>query len=403
MKKNYIMGVIACAALTMTSCSNDEIGGNNTKQGDPIEFGVYLGRDAQGSRGTIITTENLNKFGVTAYYMNSDAPDIMYNQAVIKSGNSWTYSPVKYWPTTEGDVISFYAYAPYTENNNGLIVLSDNTENSNGVPKATISLPTGTNADLTQMVDFVADAKFHVGKTNGNGTSKAVEFQLHHEMTRISLQANVSENVFNSSDANKANKTKVVIRSLKLNKGGEFYTTSTYTFPQIFTPNGTWSGPNETADLDLQSILNWSTTTWTINSTDIISDSKKGIALEGKKAVNLLKKDKNEQQYLFLIPSDNVDGNGKLVGLKANSTSATITYDIITEDGNLENGYSKTSATKTVYLPAGIMQQGKAYNLTFTIAVDQVKLDATVEPDWGTDTNKDIDVPYTPDDATPNP
>lgn len=402
MKKNYIMGVIACAALTMTSCSNDEIGGNNTKQGDPIEFGVYLGRDAQGSRGTIITTENLNKFGVTAYYMNSDAPDIMYNQAVIKSGNSWTYSPVKYWPTTEGDVISFYAYAPYTENNNGLIVLSDNTENSNGVPKATISLPTGTNADLTQMVDFVADAKFHVGKTNGNGTSKAVEFQLHHEMTRISLQANVSENVFNSSDANKANKTKVVIRSLKLNKGGEFYTTSTYTFPQIFTPNGTWSGPNETADLDLQSILNWSTTTWTINSTDIISDSKKGIALEGKKAVNLLKKDKNEQQYLFLIPSDNVDGNGKLVGLKANSTSATITYDIITEDGNLENGYSKTSATKTVYLPAGIMQQGKAYNLTFTIAVDQVKLDATVEPDWGTDTNKDIDVPYTPDDATPN-
>lgn len=403
MKKNYIMGVIACAALTMTSCSNDEIGGNNTKQGDPIEFGVYLGRDAQGSRGTIITTENLNKFGVTAYYMNSDAPDIMYNQAVIKSGNSWTYSPVKYWPTTEGDVISFYAYAPYTKNNNGLIVLSDNTENSNGVPKATISLPTGTNADLTQMVDFVADAKFHVGKTNGNGTSKAVEFQLHHEMTRISLQANVSENVFNSSDANKANKTKVVIRSLKLNKGGEFYTTSTYTFPQIFTPNGTWSGPNETADLDLQSILNWSTTTWTINSTDIISDSKKGIALEGKKAVNLLKKDKNEQQYLFLIPSDNVDGNGKLVGLKANSTSATITYDIITEDGNLENGYSKTSATKTVYLPAGIMQQGKAYNLTFTIAVDQVKLDATVEPDWGTDTNKDIDVPYTPDDATPKP
>lgn len=94
MKKNYIMGVIACVALTMTSCSNDEIGGNNTKQGDPIEFGVYLGRDAQGSRGTSITTEYLTKFGVTAYYMNSDTPDIMYNQAVIKNGNSWTYSPV---------------------------------------------------------------------------------------------------------------------------------------------------------------------------------------------------------------------------------------------------------------------------------------------------------------------
>jgi len=393
MKKNYIMGVIACVALTMTSCSNDEIGGNNTKQGDPIEFGVYLGRDAQGSRGTSITTEYLTKFGVTAYYMNSDTPDIMYNQAVIKNGNSWTYSPVKYWPTTEGDVISFYAYAPYTEDSNGLIVLSDNTDKNNGVPKATISLPTGTNANLTQMVDFVADAKLHVGKTNGNGTSNAVEFQLHHEMTRIGLQANVSENVFNSSDDNKANKTKVVIRSLKLNKGGEFYTTSTYTFPQLFTPNGKWSGPNKTADLDLQSILKWSGD-WTISNTKVIDNSiasKKGIALEGTSAVNLF----NENQYLFLIPAP------KETGLTKNSTSATITYDIITEDSNLEDGYSKTSDTKTVYLPKGIMQQGKAYNLTFTIAVDQVKLDATVA-DWDTATDSDskIDVPYTPDDAT---
>ena len=42
MKKNYIMGVIACAALTMTSCSNDEIGGNNTKQGGPTKAEVSL-------------------------------------------------------------------------------------------------------------------------------------------------------------------------------------------------------------------------------------------------------------------------------------------------------------------------------------------------------------------------
>lgn len=100
---------------------------------------------------------------------------------------------------------------------------------------------------------------------------------------------------------------------------------------------------------------------------------------------------------MFLIPAPNE------TGLTKNYISATITYDIITEDSNLEDGYSKTSATKTVYFPAGIMQQGKAYNLIFTIAVDQVKLDATVEKNWDTATNSDIDVPYTPDDATPNP
>lgn len=395
MKKNYIMGVIACAALTMTSCSNDEIGGNNTKQGDPIEFGVYLGRDAQGSRGTIITTENLTKFGVSAYYMSSVTPDFMYNQAVNKSGDAWTYSPVKYWPTMETYGITFYAYAPHTEDANGFIALPDN--NQKGVPFINVSLPTGDNADLKQMVDFVTDEEFYQMKTNGNNTSDKITFKFNHKMTRIGLNAKVSEDVYNT-DA--ANKTKVVIRSIELNAGGEFYTSAKYKYTEhdLLTGNSNpeyWYDRKGDVKLNLKSILNWSDD-WTISKDKVIDNSdakKKGIALKSTSAVNLF----NENQYLFLIPAKD-----KTNGLKANTTSATITYDIITEDGNLENGYSKTSATKTVYLPAGIMQQGKAYNLTFTIAVDQVKLDATVA-DWDTATNGDINVPYTPDDATPKP
>lgn len=240
------------------------------------------------------------------------------------------------------------------------------------------------------MVDFVATAKHYEYKTNGNEVSDKVTFALKHEMTRIDLKAQVSENVYSSSTA--ANKTKVVIRSLKLKSGGEFYTKADYNFPQLMQDRGTWSNRTQTTDLDLQSILNLSRDTWTISGKDIISSTNQGIALEGTSAVKLF----NENQYLFLIPAE------KTTGLEENTTSATITYDIITEDSNLKDGYSKTSATKTVYLPAGIMQQGKAYNLTFTIAVDQVKLDATVE-DWKTATNSDIDVPYTPDDATPKP
>lgn len=394
MKKNYIMGVIACAALTMTSCSNDEIGGNNTKQGDPIEFGVYLGRDAQGSRGTIITTENLTKFGVSAYYLTSVTPDFMYNQAVNKSGDAWTYSPVKYWPTMETYAITFYAYAPHTDDANGFIKLPDN--NGIGVPVINVSLPTGDNADLKQMVDFVTDEEYHQMKTNGNNTSDKITFTFNHKMTRIGLKANVSKDVYNT-DA--ANKTKVVIRSIELNAGGEFYTSAKYKYTEHITSTSSnpesWSDQKGDVKLNLKSILNWSDD-WTISKDKVIDNSdakKKGIALKGTSAVNLF----NENQYLFLIPAKD-----KTNGLKANTTSATITYDIITEDSNLEDGYSKTSATKTVYLPAGIMQQGKAYNLTFTIAVDQVKLDATVA-DWDTATNGDINVPYTPDDATPKP
>lgn len=396
MKKNYIMGVIACAALTMTSCSNDEIGGNNTKQGDPIEFGVYLGRDAQGSRGTSITKDNLTKFGVTAYLGLHNTQEFMYNQEVIKSADgSWTYSPVKYWPTMEyiekgENYISFYAYAPHTNDASDLITLNNKAHTA---VTATISLPTGTNADLTKMVDFVATTNHFECKTNGNGVSNKVTFNLKHEMTRINLKAQVSENVYGSTAANK---TKVVIRSLKLKSGGEFYTKATYTFPGITKERGMWEEEKyrtkAKTDLNLQSILNLSRDTWTISGKDIISSTNQGIALAGTSPVDLF----NTNQYLFLIPAPNE------TGLTKNSISATITYDIITEDSNLEDGYSKTSATKTVYLPAGIMQQGKAYNLTFTIAVDQVKLDATVA-DWETATNSGIDVPYTPDDATPNP
>lgn len=389
MKKNYIMGVIACAALTMTSCSNDEIGGNNTKQGDPIEFGVYLGRDAQGSRGTIITTENLTKFGVSAYYLTSVTPDFMYNQAVNKSGDAWTYSPVKYWPTMENYGITFYAYAPHTDDANGFIKLPDN--NGIGVPVINVSLPTGDKADLKQMVDFVTDEEYHQMKTNGNNTSDKITFTFNHKMTRIGLKANVSKDVYNT-DA--ANKTKVVIRSIELNAGGEFYTSAKYKYTEHITSISSnpeyWYDQKGDVKLNLKSILNWSTD-WAISGKKIISSTNQGIALEGTSAVDLF----NTGQYLFLIPAP------KETGLTKNSTSATITYDIITEDSNLEDGYSKTSATKTVYLPEGIMQQGKAYNLTFTIAVDQVKLDATVA-DWDTATNGDINVPYTPDYATPN-
>lgn len=383
MKKNYIMGVIACAALTMTSCSNDEIRGNNTKQGDPIEFGVYLGRDAQGSRGTIITTDNLTKFGVSAYYNNDDFPEFMYNQAVIKEGTAWTYSPVKYWPTMSYDHLNFFAYSPYSDDSNGLTKLSKNTEK--GLPYVEVSLP--EDGDLTKMVDFVAASPAMTAKID------VVKLEFKHEMTRISLQAKVSEDVFNAVGA--ANKTKVVIRSIKLNNGlnngGEFYTKAKYKFHQAIIDSDWIGHVKAKSPIDIQSILNWSND-WT--GKDIISSTNKGIALEGTSAVNLF----NENQYLFLIPAE------KATGLTANSTSATIEYDIITEDSNLEDGYSKTSATKTVYLPAGIMQQGKAYNLTFTIAVDQVKLDAKVA-DWDTATDSDskIDVPYTPDDATPNP
>lgn len=78
------------------------------------------------------------------------------------------------------------------------------------------------------MVDFVAASPAMTAKKD------VVKLEFKHEMTRISLQAKVSEDVFDAVGA--ANKTKVVIRSIKLNNGGdnggELYTKANYKFHQ---------------------------------------------------------------------------------------------------------------------------------------------------------------------------
>ena len=51
-------------------------------------------------------------------------------------------------------------------------------------------------------------------------------------------------------------------------------------------------------------------------------------------------------------------------------------------------------------MPAGTLQQGKSYNYTFIINLDEIVLDATVEQWDETAPDSNIDVPYTPDDAT---
>jgi len=65
------------------------------------------------SRSASFTTENLKSFSLHAYYNNKE--QFMMNQVVNKSGDNWTYSPVKYWPNNPGDVISFYGYARYND------------------------------------------------------------------------------------------------------------------------------------------------------------------------------------------------------------------------------------------------------------------------------------------------
>lgn len=194
MKQNFFMGLIACAALTMTGCSNDEINVPQQSQGNnAIEFSTYLGRNAQGSRSTETNTDSIKKngFGVLAYYTeqadfadtNKPKPNFMWNQKVTHNGTNWEYTPVKYWPTKVGDKVSFFAYAPYAANgNNKGIVLSSNSET--GAPTATITLPD----DPSQTIDFVAAVQMNKTHDNTENANNNVIFTLKHEMTRVGIK-----------------------------------------------------------------------------------------------------------------------------------------------------------------------------------------------------------------------
>lgn len=403
MKQNYFIGLIACAALTITGCSNDEINVPQQSQGNnAIEFSTYLGRNAQGSRSTETNTDSIKKngFGVLAYYTEqadfakTNKPNFMWNQKVTydKTNTNWEYTPVKYWPTKVGDKVSFFAYAPYAANgNNKGIVLSGNSET--GAPTATITLPD----DPSQTIDFVAAVQMNRTHDNSASANNNVSFTLLHEMTRVKVQAKLDKLVYDASDPK--HRTFVVIKNVTFNDKGQFYKSGKYTFSTTDGERGTWTPtPNaSTYTLNLNGVL---------NKTKITAKGANGATTSGNyqagvDGIKLTKKDTPEDlfktnDYLYLIPVS--ANNGK--GLTDGNATATIEYDIVTEDSKLVAGYSCTSATKTVLLPAGTLKQGISYNYIFTIKLDEIVLNATVNDEWDKPSDSNINVPYTPDDAT---
>lgn len=397
MKQNYFMGLIACAALTVTGCSNDEINAPQQSQGNnAIEFSTYLGRNAQGSRGTETSNTSIQTsgFGVLAYYTeqadfaNADKPkpNFMWNQKVTYSNSAWSYTPVKYWPTKVGDKVSFFAYAPYVEGGdaNG-IVLSKN--NATGAPTATITLPD----DPSKTIDFVAAVQMNKTHNNSVTANNNVSFTLLHEMTRVKVQAKLDKSVYDASDAK--HKTFVVIKNVTFNDKGQFYKSGKYTFSIKDGERGTWATTdNATAySLDLNKVMKKDT----IKVTGAKDKSGSGDYKKGEAGIKLVNTDPvslfKDDQYLFLIPVANLtDGEA----------TATIEYDIVTEDSKLAVGYSCTNAIKTVKLPAGTLKQGISYNYIFTIKLDEIVLNAEVKGWDETASDSNINVPYSPDDAT---
>lgn len=349
-----------------------------------IQFGTYVGRDAQ-TRGTVTDNETIKTtgFGVTAWYTGQSAwaaataataPNFMYNQKVTYGASAFEYTPVKYWPTMKNDKISFFAYAPYaaTTGDNGI------TMNAKDATKDNTSLTFTVNDDAAKMVDFVAATAIDkTQKDDAKGGQDAVNFAFKHELSRVAFMVKTSDDLKSNSH--------VVITKAEVLGSGTFYKSATYTFANTNTEaTGTWSkGTAATTDYTLANVL--ATTKGKIagkqydgNVDDVTSATAKSLF--------------KDKEYLFLIPMS-------AGTLSSDKVAVRFTYDIVTEDSNLKDGYSCTPATKTVYLPTGILAQGKAYTVTFTFNMDEIEVSASVA-DWGNVSDGGVNVPFTPDDAT---
>ena len=133
MNKKFFMGIAAMAALTLVSCSSDDLNSlsDNSSKNEAISFDGYLGRSAvavNGSRGSELTKDALQEstegFGVFGNYTSTDVTTTTYGENLFKNQQvtydksttpaKWTYSPLKFWPS-DGH-IDFLAYAPYVKN-----------------------------------------------------------------------------------------------------------------------------------------------------------------------------------------------------------------------------------------------------------------------------------------------
>ena len=364
MYKKFVMGIAAMAALTLVSCSSDDLNSlsDNSSKNEAISFDGYLGRSAVAVNGTRGSEETVNTiktkgFGVFGNYIagagqTSDA-NFFKNQQVTCPGTKWTYSPLKYWPTNGH--IDFLAYAPYV---NGT-ALTNGSQINNFTVSETI-------ADQTDLL--WAKTTGQITDDFEGTTNKKVKLQFHHALSRlgytVKLSGNYSDNatftlkkitLAGSPDENtKAFYAKGTIDLAKTGTKEELSKTNTET--------GLWTA---TPSADNKQNFPWFDASYTVTSPTATHPTEPD----------------SKSDYLFVIPQDfslTTEGADKL-------------YVIVVYDVTYKNG---TKITNKVYKKLPIkFEQGKAYMLNLTIGLP-IEFDVDVDTVNGVDPWEEVnDVP----------
>ena len=345
MYKKKFMGIAAVAALTLVSCSSDDLNSlsDNSSKNEAISFDGYWGRSAvsvNGSRGSVINkAEDLQNvpegFGVFGNYSSTDGTTPTYgenlfkNQQVTYNESAWTYKPVKYW--SPAGHIDFLAYAPYDSNQE----LKENSKLD-----FTVSSTIANQKDL-----------LWANATNQTKTDKPVTFTFNHALAKIGYSVKIKTST--AAEGTTITLNQITLAGSNDGANGAFYSAGTIDLSKDLS---------KTSSTDLWTNLNSDTKL----KFDWVSSDKELSSNETKN---------EETEYLFVIPQD----------FSQKTTSADVLYVVV--EYTISYSDQTTMKTKVSSQLKLNFEQGKAYTLNLTLGLTPIEFDVTTVEGW-TDTNQ---------------
>lgn len=341
MFKNLFMGIAAMAALTLVSCSSDDLNSlsDTPSKNEAISFDSYLGRSAvsvNGSRGSVLEIDDLKSstegFGVFGNYSSTDGEafgsNLFDNQKVTYSSTNekWEYTPVKYW-SPQGH-IDFLAYAPRVDGTT-----------LNG---SSIEFTVADNA--ADQKDLLWANAANQTMANNSGTKKYVKFQFAHALSRLGYTVKTS-----LTDA-------ITLKKITLAGSADETKTAFYTKGTIDLSKTSSTGLWKTSDTDTKQNFYWVSSDKTLSNPETKNSDK---------------------EYLFVIPQ-----NFSKTEENADALFVIVEYTIKYGDEKPVT-YTVSSQLKQNF------EQGKAYSIVLTFGLTPIEFDADVTT-WKNTEEKDV-------------
>lgn len=367
--------LLALAAITLAGCAQNEIIETAPKADRSIRFDVYTGVQTKGTETTTASIKTLN-FGILGYKTAGNWADdanvapAMYNEKVTHDGAKWTYTNIKYWPTN-GDKLSFFAYAPYDDVSTDMGIELSPIEQT-GAPEITFT----QHADPDKLVDLVVAQTTDETYDATPGADNKIGFSFNHVLTKIDVKAQLKDDYGD---------TKIVIKKLELLGATKLYKKATCKMS-----DGTWDYTTAGSKAEV-----WGSSAYSLDK--ILNKDNTAFcgyaAGQGKMldvvAATVFSGTDANKHFLYMIPVR--DGQTPAGLEKEGDAKLKVTYDIVVKVTEFTHETSTT--VKEVNLPAEAFKKGTFTTYTLKIGLNAIEIgNVTVNTSWdsGSDTNLDV-------------